>query len=118
MQINIEEPAIWVTEHALAYVKNWLDKDKAAIGVRMAVEKRGCSGFAYKFDCINEVNSKDLVRPLFDDYNLYVDKSSYEFVKGTIVDLVKDKLGQKLVFKNPNVKGQCGCGESFTVDNS
>ncbi|OGV28105.1 MAG: hypothetical protein A3F18_04200 [Legionellales bacterium RIFCSPHIGHO2_12_FULL_37_14] len=112
---NIYEPAVWVTEPAVDYVKDWLIQAKTAVGVRLSLKKTGCSGFSYKFDCVDSVNPKDLVRPLVLKYSLYVDRASYEFLKGTIVDLEKNILGKKLIFKNPNVKGQCGCGESFTV---
>lgn len=111
----VNEPAVYITPEAINYINNLLVKDNHAVGVRLAVKKAGCSGFEYKFDSIAVINADDLVRPFSNKYSLYVDKNSYDFIKGTIVDLIKNEMGQKLIFKNPNVKGQCGCGESFTI---
>ena len=58
----------------------------------------------------------DLILPLTEDYVVCIDKSSYPFLKKMNVDYVKQGLNYKFVFNNPNQTGQCGCGESFTVD--
>ena len=59
---------------------------------------------------------QDIVSPLTEDCLICIDKASYPYLKGIQIDYVKQGLNQKFVFNNPNQTGQCGCGESFTVD--
>lgn len=84
--------------------------------VRLSVKKTGCSGMAYVIDYVETAQEKDMVFPFVDDYLVCVDKASYPYLKGIHIDYVKQGLNQKFVFNNPNQTGQCGCGESFTVD--
>lgn len=90
------------------------DEEKSMI--RLSVKKTGCSGLAYVIDYVQTAQEKDIIFPFVDDYSVCVDKASYPYLKGIYIDYVKQGLNQKFVFNNPNQTGQCGCGESFTVD--
>jgi len=97
-------------KHFLAYLQQ-----KNASGLRLSVRKAGCSGYAYEVAYVNEACEGDLVFPLTEALQIYIDKASYPFLKGLNIDYVKQGINQKLVFENPNQTGQCGCGESFIV---
>lgn len=105
-----------LSEAAKKHLLSYLEKEEASRGVRFSVKKTGCSGLSYVVDFVNSVQDNDLVLPLNERYQLFIEKASYPFLKGMSVDYVKEGLNAKLVFKNPNQTGQCGCGESFTVD--
>jgi len=85
-----------------------------AIGVKLSTPRRGCSGLAYSVDYVTEANSFDekIETPggLF-----FVDGSSILYLIGSRMDWVEDDFTAGFVFENPNAKGACGCGESFTV---
>jgi len=84
------------------------------LGLRLAVKKTGCSGFAYVVNYADDIHADDVV---FEDrgVKVIVDKQSLGYIDGTEVDFVKQGLNEAFRFRNPNVKGECGCGESFTV---
>lgn len=113
-QVEQYQP-IELTESAKKHLLKGLEKQENAIGVRFSVKKTGCSGLAYEINFVDFITQDDLTFPLSEQYRIYVDKKSYPFLQGMRVDYIKDGFGSKLVFQNPNQKGQCGCGESFTV---
>ena len=80
----------------------------------MGVKSTGCSGYAYVVNYADELAKDDVV---FDaqGVKIIVDKNSLSYIDGTEVDFVKQGLNEAFRFRNPNVKGECGCGESFTV---
>ena len=84
------------------------------MGLRLSVQKTGCSGFAYVVNYADEIAADDVV---FEDQGVkvIVDRASLGYIDGTEVDFVKQGLNEAFRFRNPNVKGECGCGESFTV---
>ena len=84
------------------------------MGLRLGIKKTGCSGFAYVVNYADEIGSNGLV---FEDQGVkvIVDRESLGFIDGTQIDFVKQGLNEAFRFRNPNVKGECGCGESFTV---
>jgi iron-sulfur cluster assembly protein len=106
--------AISLTESAAQRVRSFLTSRGRGAGLRLGVRKTGCSGFAYVVNYADEVRPDDLV---FEDrgVKVYVDPSSLPLVDGTIVDFVKQGLNEAFRFRNPNVKGECGCGESFNI---
>ena len=85
-------------------------------GVRLSVKKTGCSGLSYVIDYVDEPLVNDVVESLINDYIVCIDKASYPYLRGMEMDYVKQGLNFKFVFNNPNQTGQCGCGESFTVE--
>ena len=106
---------ISLTEAATKHIFSWLLKENKA-GVRFSVKKTGCSGLSYVVDYVVDVREADVMVPLNEQYTLYIDKGSYPYLKGMNVDYVTQGLNSRFVFSNPNQTGQCGCGESFTVD--
>ncbi len=105
---------ISLTQSAATRVKSFLEKRGSGVGLRIGVRKSGCSGWAYTIDYADSVEPDDVV---FDreGVKVIVDNESLELIDGTEVDFVKDGLNEAFKFRNPNVKGECGCGESFTV---
>jgi len=106
--------AISLTEPAAERVRTHLDARGAGIGLRVAIKKTGCNGFAYVVNYADAVEADDVV---FEDHGIQVvvDKTSLELIDGTEVDFVKEGLNEAFKFRNPNVKGECGCGESFNI---
>jgi iron-sulfur cluster assembly protein len=87
---------------------------EGAIGVKLSTPRRGCSGLAYSVDYVIEEKPFDekIVTPggIF-----YVDGGSILYLIGSVMDWQEDDFTAGFVFQNPNAKGSCGCGESFTV---
>ncbi|HQW60631.1 iron-sulfur cluster assembly accessory protein [Thermomonas sp.] len=107
--------AISLTESARGRIRGYLDADPAAIGLRFGVSRTGCSGWGYKVDMAREAGAGDTVFDA-DGIRIHVDAASLALVDGTEIDFVKQGLNEQFVFRNPNVAGECGCGESFTTD--
>ena len=101
---------IQLTESAARRIENQLQKRGKGLGLRVGVKKSGCSGFAYVLDYADEVSAGDEV---FEQHGAKVVAKSEHLpvLQGLTLDFQK----QGLNFLNPNVKGECGCGESFTV---
>lgn len=106
--------AITLTESAANHIRSQIEKNGKGIGLRLGVKKSGCSGFAYTFDIAQEVLETDTV---FENFGakLLVDPESLPFLEGTELEYAKQGLGHVFKFNNPNVKNECGCGESFAV---
>jgi iron-sulfur cluster assembly protein len=87
----------------------------SAHGLRLGVRRTAGSGYAYVIDYADAVNADDVV---FDEagVKVTVDNESLSLIDGTQIDFVKEGLNEAFKFRNPNVKGECGCGESFSVD--
>ncbi len=106
--------AISLTKPAIERVRSHLDARGSGLGLRVGVKKTGCNGFAYVVDYADAIEPDDAV---FDSegVQVVVDPASLELIDGTEVDFVKEGLNEAFKFRNPNVKGECGCGESFSV---
>ena len=109
--------AIQLAPAALQRIKGYLATDPAAIGLRFGVARTGCSGWGYKVDMAREAKPDDNVFEV-DGIRIHVDAASLAQVDGTEIDFIKQGLNEQFVFRNPNVAGECGCGESFTTDAS
>ena len=85
-----------------------------AIGVKLSTPRRGCSGLAYSVDYVTEENAFDekIETP---GGAFYVDGGSILYLIGSVMEWREDDFAAGFVFENPNAKGACGCGESFTV---
>jgi iron-sulfur cluster assembly protein len=113
---NNDTPAIRITEAAKNRILSYMATQGDCHVVRFSVKKTGCSGLSYVVDYVQEPLEQDIVLPLTQDVLICIDKKSYPYLKGLQVDYVKQGLNHKFVYENPNQTGQCGCGESFTVD--
>jgi len=106
---------IQLTAAARERMQNFLATKPEAAGVRFGVRKTGCSGYAYVVDIAERIDEGDRVVEQ-DGVKLVIDRKSLPFVDGTEIDFERQGLNASFVFRNPNVTGECGCGESFTVD--
>ena len=106
--------AVSLTAPAAKRVKTYLDTRGRGVGLRVGVKKTGCSGYAYVVNYADEITESDVV---FEGHGVkvVVDKDALELIDGTEVDFVKQGLNEAFQFRNPNTKGECGCGESFSV---
>lgn len=105
---------ISLTEKAAYHVNSYLENRGKGIGIRVAVKTTGCSGLMYVIEPVDKLIEEDLK---FENYgiNIFVDPKSLIYLKGTEMDYVRKGLNEGFEFKNPNVKTECGCGESFVV---
>jgi len=106
--------AISLTSSAAERVRTYLDKRGAGVGLRLGVTQTGCSGYSYVINYAEEIETSDIV---FEDKGIkvVVDPEALALIDGTEVDFVKNGLNEAFSFRNPNIKGECGCGESFNV---
>ncbi|MGH8399984.1 MAG: iron-sulfur cluster assembly protein IscA, partial [Gammaproteobacteria bacterium] len=106
--------AITLTDSAARRVSSYLEKRGSGLGLRLGIKKTGCSGFAYVVDYADDAQPEDVI---FEDrgVKVVVPRESLPFLDGTEVDFVRQGLSESFQFHNPNIKDECGCGESFTV---
>lgn len=107
--------AIHLTPAAEARVADLMSRaPEGAIGVKLSTPRRGCSGLAYSVDYVTAPNPMD-ERIETPGGTFFVDGGSVLYLIGSTMDWVEDDFTAGFVFANPNAKGACGCGESFTV---
>jgi iron-sulfur cluster assembly protein len=106
--------AITLTDAAADRVKSFLQQRGKGLGLRLGVRTSGCSGMAYVLEFIDELDEGDVV---FEDHGVkvVVDSKSMVYIDGTELDFAKEGLNEGFKFNNPNVKDECGCGESFNI---
>ena len=106
--------AVTLTQKAASHVQGTLAKRGKGVGIRLGVRTSGCSGMAYKLEFVDELDPSDLV---FESHGVkvLVDPKSLPYLEGTELDFVREGLNEGFKFNNPNVKDQCGCGESFNT---
>ena len=106
--------AVTMSERAARHVQAFLVKRGKGVGVRKGVKTSGSSGMAYKLEYADAVEDDDLI---FESHGVrvIVDPRSLPYLDGTELDFVREGLNEGFRFNNPNVKDQCGCGESFNV---
>ncbi|MBU1365175.1 MAG: iron-sulfur cluster assembly protein IscA [Gammaproteobacteria bacterium] len=105
---------VTLSDKAATHVANFLAKRGKGIGLRLGVRTSGCSGMAYKLEFVDEVNPDDLVFE-HNGVKVIVDAKSLPYLDGMELDFAREGLNEGFKFNNPNVKDQCGCGESFNV---
>jgi iron-sulfur cluster assembly protein len=105
---------ISLTENAAAHVRKSLEKRGKGEGLRLGVRTSGCSGKAYVLEFVDTIQPDEVV---FESHGVkvIVDPKSLLFLDGMVLDYTREGLNEGFKFDNPNVKGECGCGESFTV---
>ena len=106
--------AISLTPAAADRIRKFIASRGQGLGLKLGVRKTGCSGFAYVINYADQAAPRDLV---FEDHGVkvFVDPDSLRLIDGTTVDFVKQGLSESFRFLNPNIKGECGCGESFNI---
>lgn len=105
---------VTITERAAKHVSTFLAKRGKGVGVRLGVRTSGCSGMAYKLEFVDAVGAEDLVFES-NGVKVVVDPKSLPYIDGTELDFAREGLNEGFRFNNPNVKNECGCGESFNV---
>ena len=106
--------AITMTESAQLHLERSILAREKGLGVRLAVKTTGCSGLSYLLEFVDDALEEDRVFET-GSVKIFVDPKSLVFLDGTELDYVKEDLNEGFEFKNPNVKNECGCGESFHV---
>ena len=106
--------AITLSENAARHVSNFIAKRGKGLGVRLGVKTSGCSGMAYKLEFVDVANEDDIAFESF-GVKVFTDAKSLAYLDGTELDYTKEGLNEGFKFNNPNVKNECGCGESFNV---
>ncbi len=106
--------AITLTAAAAERVRRFLSERGEGIGLRLGVRKTGCSGFAYVINYADQTAADDREFES-EGVKIFVDADSLKLIDGTEVDFVRHGLNEAFRFRNPNVRGECGCGESFSV---
>ena len=105
---------ITLTEKAAKHINRYMERRGKGIGLRFGVRTTGCSGLAYKLEYVDETGAEDSV---FESYGVkvFVDLKSLPYIDGTELDFAREGLNEGFKFHNPNVKDECGCGESFRI---
>lgn len=106
--------AISLTDSAADRIRTYLNKRGEGVGLRLGVTQTGCSGYSYVINYADKIDDADIV---FEDkgVTVIVDPAALRLIDGTEVDFVKNGLNEAFSFRNPNISGECGCGESFNV---
>jgi iron-sulfur cluster assembly protein len=105
---------ITLTESASTHIQKSLNERGKGIGIRFGIRTSGCTGYAYVIEFVDEHNDDDHI---IEDRGIraFVDQKSLSFLQGSTVDYTKEGLNEGFKFINPNVKDECGCGESFNI---
>lgn len=111
---NINPSDLNFSEKAINHFLSSLESRGKGEGIQIGVKKAGCSGYEYFFDFVDSIDTKNIVFEK-NGCKIYVDKTSFDFLKGSLVDYSEDGLNKGIKFVNPNAKAVCGCGESFTI---
>lgn len=105
---------ITLTERAATHVRDFLQNRGKGEGIKVGVKTSGCSGLAYVLEFVDQIDPVDTAFEAF-GVKVFVDPKSLVYLNGLEMDYVKNGLNEGFEFNNPNQKGECGCGESFTV---
>jgi iron-sulfur cluster assembly protein len=105
---------ISITKDAAEHISEQLTTRGFGLGIRVGIKTTGCSGMAYVLEFVDEAEKDDQI---FENQGIkiVVDPKSLVYISGTEMDFVKQGVNEGFEFKNPNAKGECGCGESFNV---
>ena len=107
--------SITLTESAARQITAHITERGEGIGLRLGVKRTGCSGFAYVVDVADHITNDDVLvenRGI----KIVVNSEHVPLLEGTEIDFVRQGLNNIFRFRNPNASGECGCGESFSVD--
>jgi iron-sulfur cluster assembly protein len=111
---SLPESGVSLTEKAARHVARYIQRRGKGQGLRVGVRTTGCSGLAYKLEYVDEPVGEDRV---FESHGVkvFVDPKSLPYIDGTELDFAREGLNEGFRFRNPNVKDECGCGESFRI---
>lgn len=112
-QLRPRKALITLSDSAVEHLKNLLDQPDPQL-IRIGVKNRGCSGLTYHLEYVSEPGKFDEMVEQ-SGVKVFIDSKALFSIVGSEMDWLDDKLSQRFVFKNPNSKGTCGCGESFMV---
>lgn len=104
---------IYLTESAIKHFKPFIST-RGVIGIKFGVTDAGCSGHSYTIEAITDYNPTDYV--VEGEVNVYVAEEQMRYLFGTEIDYVKDGINWVLKYNNPNAESECGCGETFAVN--
>ncbi|MEO0048062.1 MAG: iron-sulfur cluster assembly protein IscA [Pseudomonadota bacterium] len=106
--------AITLTEKAAKHITRYIERRGKGVGLRLGVRTTGCSGLAYQLEYVDEISPEDT---MFESLGVkvFIDPKSLAYLDGTELDYVREGLNEGFKFQNPNMKDECGCGESFRV---
>lgn len=114
---NLQQaPNITMTEAAVEHFRKQLEHSDAS-SVRLFIQESGCSGYMYRIELVESPEDGDIKLQMATDVTLCVEQSALAILQGTEIDYKKDGLNKLVKFNNPNVTAECGCGESFVVEN-
>ena len=118
--LQSSKQALFITEGAATRIKELIQMkpDPAQImGVRVGVRRRGCNGYSYVMNYAQHGDDIGKLDEVVEEKNVkvIVDSKALMFLVGTEMDYIDNEIKSEFVFNNPNSKGECGCGESFTV---
>jgi iron-sulfur cluster assembly protein len=105
---------ITLTETAAKKVSKTLEKRGKGLGLRVGVKTTGCSGLAYVLEYV-DIPTKEDMSFVSHGIHIFVDPKSIAYLQGLEMDWVREGLNEGFKFNNPNVRDECGCGESFRV---
>ena len=117
MSLQTYEPSVGltVTDSAIKHIQSELSKTSGKKGFRLYLETSGCSGFMYETELSEGPKEGDEIYPIASGFELYVPTKDLPVLNGTVIDFITVGLNSMFQFRNPNVTGECGCGESFSV---
>ena len=105
-----------VTQQASKQLQKIIDKaPEGTVGVVVGIDKSGCSGYSYKLDFAKNTDVMNLEFVQQNNIKVFIDPKAIMFLLGSEMDYTSDKLSSRFIFKNPNEKSTCGCGESFSI---
>jgi iron-sulfur cluster assembly protein len=105
---------VTLSERAAEHIRNFMTKRGKGLGIKLGVRTSGCSGMAYKLEFVDIEDPED-IRFEHHGVAVYIDPKSLTYLAGTELDYAREGLNEGFKFNNPNVKSECGCGESFNV---
>ena len=106
--------ALVLTDAAVEKVKELLKQNPESTALKVGVKQRGCNGMSYTLTFATEKGKFD-EEVVYDDVRILIDAKAQMTLLGTEMDYIEGKLASEFIFNNPNIKGTCGCGESFNI---